>query len=35
MTRICEGRVVIVSGAGRGLARAHALESRGRVLGWS
>ncbi|WP_405808944.1 SDR family oxidoreductase [Streptomyces sp. NBC_00210] len=25
MTRICEGRVVIVTGAGRGLGRAHAL----------
>jgi NAD(P)-dependent dehydrogenase (short-subunit alcohol dehydrogenase family) len=25
-TRICEGRVVIVTGAGRGLGRAHALE---------
>ena len=26
MSRICEGRVVIVSGAGRGIGRAHALE---------
>jgi NAD(P)-dependent dehydrogenase (short-subunit alcohol dehydrogenase family) len=26
MTKICEGRVVIVTGAGRGLGRAHALE---------
>jgi NAD(P)-dependent dehydrogenase (short-subunit alcohol dehydrogenase family) len=26
MTRICEGRVAIVTGAGRGLGRAHALE---------
>ena len=26
MTRLCEGRVVIVTGAGRGIGRAHALE---------
>jgi len=26
MSRICEGRVVIVTGAGRGIGRAHALE---------
>jgi len=26
MTRICEGRVAIVTGAGRGIGRAHALE---------
>src|SRR6187549_1539992 len=26
MSRICEGRVAIVTGAGRGLGRAHALE---------
>src|SRR6188508_351144 len=26
MTGICEGRVAIVTGAGRGLGRAHALE---------
>ncbi len=26
MTRLCEGRVAIVTGAGRGLGRAHALE---------
>ena len=26
MSRLCEGRIVIVTGAGRGLGRAHALE---------
>ena len=26
MSGICEGRVVIITGAGRGLGRAHALE---------
>src|SRR5689334_237233 len=26
MTKICEGRVVIVTGAGRGIGREHALE---------
>ena len=26
MSGICEGRVVIVTGAGRGIGRAHALE---------
>jgi NAD(P)-dependent dehydrogenase (short-subunit alcohol dehydrogenase family) len=26
MAGICEGRVVIVTGAGRGIGRAHALE---------
>jgi len=25
MSRICDGRVVIITGAGRGLGRAHAL----------
>ena len=25
MSRICEGRIVIVTGAGRGIGRAHAL----------
>ena len=26
MSKICEGRVVIVTGAGRGIGREHALE---------
>jgi len=35
MSKICEGRVVIVTGAGGGIGRAHALESSAAPTRWS